>query len=315
MTDPFDELEAQLRRAVAGTASQPQPAGAAQQRAGRWLRRAPLLVLVLGATAGGVALAAATLLQRGDPVPADARDPRLPGDLPLGEQPRVIATAPDPDGGLPWGLAVVHAPGERPRLTCRYIGRTQGGLVGVVGSDGAFGNDGRFHPLDPSSTKAMSCGGGDPSTGQFILGGSADRVPASGYSGDPEARSRGRRITGCTIPGERGEPGRPTCSAERMRTVKSGFAGGDATSVTWANRKLQLRFTPPAGSAGAYLFVTRPSDTAGGGPMRLSITYAGGERCTEPTPEQWRAAGPSRVPPQSCPRPPKSEVPQAMFGG
>jgi hypothetical protein len=56
----------------------------------------------------------------------------------------IVATAPDPEGGLPWGMRIVHTTrGE----TCLQIGRVQNGRLGVLGIDGAFANDGRFHPI------------------------------------------------------------------------------------------------------------------------------------------------------------------------
>lgn len=307
MTDPFAEFEHQLRERIASTA---QPGVAGRWR--RWRRagtfRGPALVFVALTGAGGVAYAASTLLQTGPAVPADGRS--APLGPPVG-QPRVILTAPDPAGGLPWGLAVVRqSVGDTGQLTCSYAGRTQNGVVGVVGSDGAFENDGRFHPLDPDSTKEMSCGGGDPATGQFIGGGSAAQMPASGYSGNPGARSNGQRIVGCILPRERSEPGRPDCESDRMRLLKYGFAGGDAVKVVYGNRKRRQSVTPPRGSAGAYLFVSRPGDGAGGGPSQLEITYADGERCTELVPH-FDEGKVERIEP--CPRMPQTREPQTLL--
>ncbi|MEH3054009.1 MAG: hypothetical protein PGN13_08405 [Patulibacter minatonensis] len=302
MTDPFDELEQRLR------------AGVAQARPRRSRRllaawRLPAIVAAVIVGGGGVAVAArALLLERGVPVPDSGR--QLPADM-TPSRPRVVLTAADPVGGLPWGLAVfrrAHGHG----LTCQFVGRTQGGEVGVVGQDGAFGDDGRFHPLGARSTKSMGCGGGDPQTGQFIGGGSGPPTAASGYSGDPDAVAGGRPIGGCTPSFERRRPGRSICAADQMRQLKFGFAGGDAVRVTYGNRRVQRTVVPPRGSAGAYLFVLAPGEGAGGGPKVLRVTYADGGTCTG---ERFEAPRPGEASSdaQPCPRMPRSHEPQRLL--
>ena len=52
----------------------------------------------------------------------------------------------DPQGGPPWGMRLVHTTrGE----ICVQIGRLADGQLGQLGIDGAFHDDGRFHPLAP----------------------------------------------------------------------------------------------------------------------------------------------------------------------
>ncbi len=73
--------------------------------------------------------------------------------------------APDPEGGLPWGIAIARS--KDGNLFCSQVGRVQGGRLGVIGRDGTFNDDGRFHPLSPganqgervvASDRTVTCG-------------------------------------------------------------------------------------------------------------------------------------------------------------
>lgn len=215
-------------------------------------------------------------------------------------------SAPDPADAIQWGLAAYRTSRG---LTCAYVGRSQAGSLGVVGRDGAFEDDGRFHQLTAGSTRSMSCGGGDPSTGQFIMGGSSPAQPAHGFTGDPSVRVAGRPIAGCTPPFERRVDDFRRCTTEQMRVVRWGFAGGDAMRVELSNAKVRRSMTPPRGSAGAYLFVLRQSELAGGGRLRLRITYADGASCDEARAIRQRG----RTIREACPRPPQSHEPQPLL--
>jgi hypothetical protein len=52
--------------------------------------------------------------------------------------------APDPQGGLPWGLRLVRTTSG---LLCLQVGRVVGGQLVQLGIDGAFADDGRRHPI------------------------------------------------------------------------------------------------------------------------------------------------------------------------
>ncbi len=51
---------------------------------------------------------------------------------------------PDPRGGLPWGIRLVHTTGS---LVCLQVGRVAAGQLVQLGIDGAFADDGRRHQI------------------------------------------------------------------------------------------------------------------------------------------------------------------------
>src|SRR5579871_5870534 len=123
---------------------QPIPAG--RGRLGSIRRRSLLLAAfaLLGTCA--IAFAATGVILTGAPVrPQELQNPNAGiGTGAPGGASGILATAPDPEGGLPWGMRIVHTTrGE----ACLQIGRLESGQLGVLGIDGAFANDGRFHPI------------------------------------------------------------------------------------------------------------------------------------------------------------------------
>lgn len=144
-------------------------------------------------------------------------------------------------------------------MVCALVGRTQGGRLGVLGRDGAFGDDGRFHPLAPGSQSSYACGGRTAS-GALVLTSESPPIPASGYTGAP-----GTRIGGCREPVDLDGPtvspqtrrrlrGVPPCTAAGLRRVVAGFAGPQAVAATIDLGRGRTR-TQRLGLDGAYLFV------------------------------------------------------------
>jgi hypothetical protein len=76
---------------------------------------------------------------------------------------RLTAQAADPNGGLRWGLRTIQTGG---REACLQTGRVKGGVIGVVGQDGAYSDDGRFH-LIPSRDN-FPCAGTDANNYLFL---------------------------------------------------------------------------------------------------------------------------------------------------
>lgn len=112
------------------------------------------LVLVLATAA--VALAAAGIFAPGSPVgpsvppvPTANDGAAIPSTIKL-----LSLRAPDPRGGPPWGLRILQTTrGE----TCVQVGRLDYGTIGVLGQDGAFGNDHRFHPFSANYLNPGGC--------------------------------------------------------------------------------------------------------------------------------------------------------------
>jgi hypothetical protein len=102
-----------------------------------------LLALLCSTT---IALAASRVILTGSNVPTPGRlRPGYELGVPARSGSELLALrAPDPAGGLPWGLRIVRS--TRSYL-CVQIGRVQDGMLGELGIDGAFYDDGRFHPL------------------------------------------------------------------------------------------------------------------------------------------------------------------------
>jgi hypothetical protein len=192
--------------------------------------------------------------------------------------------APDPEGGLPWGLAIARSADGH--VFCAQVGRVQGQHLGVIGRDGTL-DDGRFHPLSVDANQSGTCGG-IPPDGDLRLGGDGPPIPASGFTGSflspaggcrenvprstmsPQIRRRLRNV--------------PVCAASSLRVVKYGFAGRDAVTIDYAGQRIR----PKPGDNGAYLFVLKPRK----GPLTLTITFKDGAVC--------RSRYPTREAPRPC---------------
>ncbi|HWH10375.1 MAG TPA: hypothetical protein VG165_04555 [Solirubrobacteraceae bacterium] len=255
MTDAFDRLEAELRRAV--TRLDPAAPDTGRQSSAMRRRRAPraprtwrpvtvgllLSLLVLTSAAWGLARLISSgspvAYRFGRPVAGDGLGVPLPATvelLPLRVQ--------DPAGGPPWGIRVFHTSRG---FGCLQVGRIVSGELGVLGTDGAFADDGRFHELRPGVVLDRD-----------------DCVPLDG-SGHPHIAIHdgmfpaGGLLAGCQPPGTLGlRPGH-TCPAADLRSLDFGFAGPDATTIEYATgaATATVQASPPDG---AYLIVGRPGE-------------------------------------------------------
>lgn len=61
---------------------------------------------------------------------------------------------PDPAGGPPWGMRVMRTTGGD---ECMQVGRVHDGRLGVLGQDGIFRDDHRFHPMPASAFGDHDC--------------------------------------------------------------------------------------------------------------------------------------------------------------
>ena len=298
-----------LEEALVAAARRAEPQGATA-RSTRRRRPARLLVAVLLGvlTLGGIAVAATQLIQTGEPVPPNPQDHSLLGKIKPGTTRLLSLRVADPDGGPPWGMRVfrtiVKTPpnGARRDVACTQTGRVVDGKLGVIGKDGSFNNDGKFHELP---VQADGCGGLDARGQLFFQSGSNAQVA----SGDPReaacetaAQRKGRTMdtvrslqAALRLQLKRGERQAariqrrviaryqrrarlniPLCPAADLRTIVYGMAGSQATRVTLAGGP---SMRPVARESGAWMFVLSGRRHN----FDVRTRYRGGISCGTPT--------------------------------
>jgi hypothetical protein len=215
-----------------------------------------LVLLLMGAT---IALATSEWLS-GSPVQRDGPlNPDVGYGIPAPGGSRLLSLrAQDPQGGPPWGMRIVHTTrGE----ICVQIGRVLHGQLGELGTNGAFKDDGRFHPLapdvlpieGPSSTDTVCALSGQTFTA--ILAG----IPTSAASMPPG----------------------PALPLNSRRDVSFGVLGPHALGITY--------YGPPetnsqafSAGIGAYLLVRRARKPQQGEPGFSSAYGDPGRRHPSP---------------------------------
>ena len=179
-------------------------------------------------------------------VQADVTHPSVP----VGVVP-VAAQAPDPAGGLRWGLRLIQ---KRPLAACVQIGRVQDGRIGALGQDGSFRNDGRFHPIPV--TQNFPCDRTDASGHLFVDVFERETVAsaASGVHGPGCVASQPPSVVLRRHPG----PRVAICPRRDLRDIAYGVLGPDAVSITY--RLAGRQHTERTGRDGAYIVVLPVSD-------------------------------------------------------
>ncbi len=197
-----------------------------------------ILVLVFLTTA--VTLAATGVILTGSPVATvSAPIPTVGEGAPVLGQSRLLALrAPDPAGGLPWGMRVTHTTRG---LICVQIGRVYDGQLGELGIDGAFHNDGRFHPLPVDALPDVR---------------GASEAWAAGNCAGPEEIYAGDSV-GLEQSAASSPPAGHGVGADR-REISFGLLGSHAVSVTYRSGS-QTRTQPVLPGLGAFLIVQRYS--------------------------------------------------------
>ena len=234
MNDVFDDLEGQLRRAVR----------ARRRTRPSWLRRGhrrtTVIVLLAMLVISAGALAATRVILKGSPV-ATVRTPiATAGEgIPVAGGARLLPLrVADPAGGLPWGMRIIHTTRG---LICVQIGRVDGNQLGELGVDGAFHNDGLFHPLPTDALPdVLSNAGG------WMAGNCAS--PGETYAGD----SVGLGLSAATSLGQSAR-----VPADR-REISFGLLGVHAMSISYREGSA-ARTQPVLPGLGAYLIVQRYS--------------------------------------------------------
>ena len=247
----LEELEAELARVVARARADEGRSRFAQRVAGArrlWLLIPSVAVLLVTTT---IALAATGVILTGTPVPpAGPMSPVVGAGLPLPGQSWLLALrVPDPSGGLPWGMRVVQTTRG---LVCVQIGRVQNGQLGELGIDGAYHDDGRFHPVGPgvlpTYAGGASEGGVTSERGSCVL---ADGdVTGNGEAwGSAVAAEFGGADENAAFTFDR-HHGPPA----RRRDISYGILGPHAVSVTY-REGAALHTEPVVAGVGAYLIV------------------------------------------------------------
>jgi hypothetical protein len=304
MTDYFDRVENGLYRAAAEGRHKP------WYRRVTMRRRRALVVLVASLVVSGSALAASGVFQTGAPVgPEVPPSPTTNVGVAIPSSVRLLALRiADPVGGPPWGLRTIKTTRG---LVCVQLGRIVGGRIGVLGQDGAFHDDGRFHPLsiDYLDGGSSNCATED-AKGNAFLNEEAFGVPTDGLiSGERELVSGG-----CYAP----HPTSRACSPRDRRNVYYGLLGPDATSISYLGGDGKEHTMATVGPDGAYLVVVPhiasgcmrgPAECSGhhvvisrdafgetGGPtlnafgVVRAVNYRGGSSCHLPDAAEVQAA-------------------------
>ncbi len=265
MTDPYVSLGRELS-AAAERRSAPEPH---RSRLREWLSH-PLRALTgtgLVVLAGGaIALAATGVLEGSTVKPEVPLNPSAGNGLPVpgaGNQPLLRAT--DPAGGLEWGMRVLHTTRGQ---VCVQVARMQGERLGLLGLDGVYGNDGRFHPLPayvlPPGYGGAASQGGCVHEGRTLI----------------EEDANADRSAVRLLPGEFPLPGHravvpPTSD---LRTLAFGVLGPHATSVTVRTPSGETT-VPVTGPDGAFLVVepggyVKNASNVGSGETGLATPHA-----------------------------------------
>jgi hypothetical protein len=215
-------------------------------RSRRW--QSIVLNLALGLAVTAFGLSAAGVFERGTPVgpevppsPTANEGVAIPGTVRL-----LALRAADPAGGPPWGLRVLRTTRG---LTCVQVGRVDFGTVGVLGKDGSFANDGRFHPFSVNYfNMPFSCAPTD-ARGHGFLNVFLQDWPASGGIGGRDCGAEADRTS------RHARQGRRSCPLSDLRDISFGLLGPDAVSVTHLTPSGALASVPTTRTEGAYLVV------------------------------------------------------------
>lgn len=264
MTDPLRDLRRELVSAASRESQRAHAAGVRRTRprsaayAGRRARVGLALVVVL-VLASATAVGANQLF--GPPVRT-----RI---LPTGGRPTSgsVVFAPlrvaDPAGGFPWGVRFYlprqasGTTGAGNAVRCLQYGRVAGNALGVLGEDGAFGDDGQFHALPVE--RLAGCIGSASAAESEIL------VPASAYSGPgscvpPRIAAEPDRRAGDVTRAR----GAAACEAPALRLIVYGVAAPATRTVRLLADTSTLSERLVEADHGAFIFVLPASaDTRG----------------------------------------------------
>lgn len=278
----LDELEEELVRVTAQR--RPRLVRAGGSRLAAVLSGVGVLLIT-----STIALAASGVILTGSAVAPTVHAPGVGAGVPLPGQSRLLPLrVPDPAGGPPWGMRAVRTTRG---LVCVQIGRVQNGQLGELGIDGAFHDDGLFHPVGPGVLPRYAGG----ATGGGVSSERGSCVLADGdVTGNGEAwgSAVAAEFTGTSenaaFP-QIGTPG-PSGPPSSLRDIVYGILGPHAVSVSYSEGNA-IHTEQVVPGVGAYLIVRRAApgtrnqgqgeapgtDTPGEGPgtsgVLMLITY------------------------------------------
>lgn len=268
MSDPYTSLGHQLVAAAERREATPR----VRRITGWRLRRMPAIAIavVLVLVGGAVAVAATGLLE-GSPVKPEGIVSAVRGKgVPLaGQTSGLLLRTPDPAGGLPWAIRLVHT--TRGQI-CVEVGRVEGSRLGELGTDSAFGDDGRFHPLAPDALTTL---------------GQVECVPprVTLIAEEPSADDNAVRVLPEDQLAERSGRPRVLPPTSHLRTLAYGLLGPHAVSVTFRS-PTGFQTMPVTGREGAFLII-EPA-----GYLKIA-SHVGDSILGEATQRSVRVTGPS----------------------
>jgi hypothetical protein len=270
-------------------------------------RRAAVIAVVLLLCFAGAAVAATELIRTGEPVPPTPAMPGVFGTIKPGSTKLLSVRAADPGGGPPWGLRIFRTTmtvgGITHNVGCVQVGRVVGGQLGVLGQDGSFNNDGKFHELP---VEGEGCGSLDRNGRLFVDGPAATQVASADArhlcetvaqrqartvdipralraslrkklrTGDQRAIRLERRLIAQQA--RRAAQTIPLCPTRDLRTITYGLVGPYARRVTATSPLVRRSVRPSPRENGAYLIVLAgpPQQQR---PLRVQTVYANGLVC------------------------------------
>jgi hypothetical protein len=238
MNDYFAQVERELRAAAGRRAHLPWHRRLVHSVASFSGPRVALIAIGFVFATTAITLAGTGVILNGSPVRTALTPTPTVGDgIPVrGATVLLPLRAPDPAGGLPWGMRVIHTTRG---LVCVQIGRVQDGQLGQLGIDGAFHDDGRFHPLPADALPDVI---GLP--GDFSFENCAE--PHATYAGD---------AVGLLASAAANPPPGAAAPADR-REISFGLLGVHARTITYReDGETRTRAVLPG--LGAYLIVQR----------------------------------------------------------
>ncbi|MDW5593474.1 hypothetical protein VSS74_03940 [Conexibacter stalactiti] len=187
----------------------------------RQIRGFGTLVGVVATSAAVASTAATAQLPVGPPI-----NFVKPIAIELGTYEVLPLRAPDPRGGLPWGMATYSGkPRDGGEFRCSDFGRLQGGRIGIVTAENTF------RPYEPAGGLDTRCGGVNPRTGQsgYMVRAVPETLPAN-----------------CDVPSTPSPAIRCSDPTGPFRTVISGELGPGILSATTTvgGRERRVPLTP-----------------------------------------------------------------------